>query len=247
MLSISRELLLLAGGLFAGAVPQLVGAQEMSNPQEMQLQVQRIARERPPEAEVAAREFVGRVAIQEGPPAPGYYTRNPVSASGSWTETYLKEIEGQKTASSAAMYLDGLKARAPEAYWQEVAQLVVQSEMARAVGRQDSTRGQAMARMFGIEFDARRLQRGYHATAQPEAERARMRSQLEQLMVKHFDIETQLMGLELADATRRLAAVQAELGKRSQVRAERVRAMVDDILRDESAPGATAPRPLRVW
>ena len=120
-----KQMLVLSGGLVLGAAP--LAAQEMPNPQAMQLQVQRIAQERPREAEAAARAFLQNVAPER--------------------------IAG----------LDSLKSAAPDAYWMEVAQLTVQFDMFQNLWRRDSVRAQLVARMFGLEANARALQRTYRA------------------------------------------------------------------------------------
>jgi hypothetical protein len=141
--------------------------------------------------------------------------------------------------------LDSLKRASVDVYWQEVAQLMVQGEMARNVGQRDNARARAMEQMFGLEFDARGLQRAWREAN--EAERARIRTTLEKVMGRHLDIEDQLMALEIADATRRLEAVRAEAAKRKEGRAERVRSAVDNILRDAETPSPGSRRSVKVF
>jgi hypothetical protein len=176
----------------------MAAAQEMPNPQAMQLQVQRIAQERPREAEAAARAFLQNIA--------------PDRIAG----------------------LDSLKVAAADAYWMEVAQLTVQFDMVQNLSRRDSVRAQLVARMFGLEANARARQRAYRGAS--EAQRAIIRSQLETLIGHHFDIENQLRGLEIADIERRLADVRAETQRRIEKRLELVRWAVDDIIRDATRP-----------
>ena len=190
-----KQMLILSGGLVLGAAS--LGAQEMPNPQAMQLQVQRIAQERPREAEAAARAFLQNVA--------------PDRIAG----------------------LDSLKATVLDAYWMEVAQLTVQFDVFQNLWRRDSVRAQLVARMFGLEANARALQRTYRAA--PE-QRTVIRAQLETLIGRHFDIENQLRGLEIADIERRLADVRAETQRRIEKRLEFVRWAVDDIIRDATRP-----------
>jgi hypothetical protein len=62
MPSLTRTMLVLGCGLMvAGAA----GAQEMPNPQQMQMQVQNIVRDRPREAEAAARAFLHVIGMKE--------------------------------------------------------------------------------------------------------------------------------------------------------------------------------------
>jgi len=189
----------------------------MPNPQAMQMQVQKIAQERPREAEAAARAFLHLVA------------EDRVGA------------------------LDSLKASAPDEYWMEVGQLTVQFDMVQNLVRRDSARAGLVAKMFGIEVYARGLQRAYrHASTggnnQPvmvvdgvpvdnsSARLQLIRTQLIELIGRHFDIEDQLRGLEVADIERRLADVRAETQRRRDKRVELVKWAVDDIIRDATRP-----------
>jgi hypothetical protein len=184
--------------LLLTALASMAAAQDMPSPQAMQLQVQKIAQERPREAEAAARAFLQNVA--------------PDRIAG----------------------LDSLKVAAPDAYWMEVAQLTVQFDMVQNLMRRDTVRAQLAARMFGLEANARALQRRYRGGA--EAQRALIRSQLETLIGHHFDIENQLRALEIADIERRLADVRSETQRRIEKRLEFVRWAVDDIIRDATRP-----------
>src|SRR6266705_511459 len=192
------DLRLLCAALAWTLVPAAAQGQEPPPPQAMQLQAQRIAQERPPEAEAAARQF-------------------------------LQQIAPDRVGS-----LDSLKAQAPDAYWLELGQLMVQREMVQQVSRRDTVRAQKVALMFGIEARARALQRAYRDAGEPQ--RPAIRGQLETLMTRHFEIEDQLRGLEIADIERRLSEVRAESERRRQKRAELVRWAVDDIVRDALRP-----------
>jgi hypothetical protein len=192
----TKQLFTLSWALVLGAAQ--LGAQEMPNPQAMQMQVQKIAQERPREAEAAARSFLQNIA--------------PDRIAG----------------------LDSLKAGALDAYWMEVAQLTVQFDMFQNLWRRDSVRAGLVARMFGLEANARALQRAYRPA--PEPQRTAIRGQLEALISRHFDIENQLRGLEIADIERRLTEVRAETQRRIDKRLEFVKWAVDDIIRDATRP-----------
>jgi hypothetical protein len=179
-------------------VASAAAGQEMPPPQAMQMQAQKIAQERPREAEAAARAFLQLVA--------------PDRIGG----------------------LDSLRTNALDAYWGEVGQLTVQFDMVQNLARRDSVRAQLVARMFGIEANARAQQRTYRGAA--EAQRAIIRTQLETLIGQHFDIENQLRALEIADIERRLADVRAESQRRRDKRVEFVKWAVDDIIRDATRP-----------
>jgi hypothetical protein len=173
-------------------------AQEMPDPQAMQMQVHHIAQERPREAEAAARAFLQLVAADR---LPG---------------------------------LDSLKARSLDQYWIEVAQLTAQFDMVQKLVRRDSARAGLVAQMFGTEAQARALQRAYRDA--PEAQRPALRARIETLITRHFEIEDQLRGLEIADIERRLADVRAETERRRQKRGELIKWAVDDIVRDATRP-----------
>jgi hypothetical protein len=179
-------------------VASTAAGQEMPNPQAMQMQVQKIAQERPREAEAAARAFL------------------------------------QNVAPDRIAALDSLKSAAPDNYWMEVAQLTVQFDVFQNLYRRDSVRAQLVGRMFGLEANARALQRTYRGASEPQ--RASIRSQLETLIGQHFDIENQLRRLEIADIERRLADVRSETQRRIEKRLEFVRWAVDDIIRDATRP-----------
>jgi uncharacterized protein (DUF1697 family) len=189
---------------FIAAAP--LGAQEMPNPQQMQMQVQNIVRDRPREAEAAARALLHVIAMQDDPIR---------------VDPWLRA-------------LDSLKSAAPEVYWHEVAQLTVQFEMVQQLTRRDSARAGLVARMFGTEVQARALQRSYRAA--PEERRPALRAQIETLINQHFDLEDRLRALEVADIERRLAEVRAESQRRREKRAEFVKWAVDDIVRDAMRP-----------
>lgn len=183
-------------------------AQEMPNPQAMQMQVQRIMQERPREAEAAARAFLHVIATQAG--------------------------QGPEGAGPQIAQLDSLKIAAPDVYWSEVAQLTVQFDVVQNLVRRDSTRAGIVTQMFGLEQRARAQQRAYRAA--PDAPRAAIRGRIEQLISQHFDLEDRLRGLEIADIERRLGEVRAESARRREKRAEFVRWAVEDIIRDATRP-----------
>jgi hypothetical protein len=190
----------------ARADAQDPSAQSMPNPQAMQMQVQRIAQERPREAEAAARAFLHLISMQRG--------------HGS---------EGSKVA-----VLESLKACDLDAYWREVAQLTVQFDVVQNLVRRDSMRAGLVTQMFGLELMARTLQRAYRDAT--ETQRDGFRSQLEKVIYAHFDFENQLRVLEIKDIERRLAEVRAETARRVEKRSEFVKWTVDDIVRDALRP-----------
>lgn len=163
---------------------------------QLRAMLEQIARERPPQAEAAARELLRRLEIER-----------PM--------------------------LDSLLARSRDQYWQEVAQLTVQREMLRQM--QDTMRQQLMAQMFGAEARARSLQRAYRETVDSVQERS-IRQRLQTVLDRHFAAEDSLRTLEIAEVERRLAQVRAETLRRRRERAELVRQMVEEVLRDARRP-----------
>jgi hypothetical protein len=205
--------------LVFGLLGASLAAQEMPNPQAMQMQVQQIMQQRPREAEAAARAFLTLVA--------------PERVNG------LDSLRGQANASNnQPVYLvDGVPVSAPPAqdqYWMEVAQLTVQFDMVQKLSQRDSVRGQLVGKMFGLEANARAEQRAYRTVS--EANRPAVRKQIETIISQHFDLEDQLRALEIADIERRLADVRAESQRRRDKRAEFIKFAVDDIIRDAIRP-----------
>ena len=187
-------------------VASAAAAQEMPSPQAMQMQVQKIAQERPREAEVAARAFLHVISAQRG--------QGPVESN--------------------LALLEQLKASDPEAYWREVAQLTVQFDVIQNLARRDSVRAGLVTQMFGLEAMARTFQRAYRGAT--ETQRDAIRSQLEKVIAVHFDFENQLRLFEIKDIERRLADVRSETARRVEKRAEFVKWAVDDIIRDATRP-----------
>ena len=194
-------------------------AQEIPNPQAMQMQMQQIVQQRPREAEAAARAFLLLVA--------------PDRVGG------LDSLREQANVANnqPVVVVGGSPVSGPPAqdqYWMEVAQLTVQFDMVQKLGQRDSVRAQLVGRMFGLEASARAQQRAYRNAT--EAARPAIRSRIEALITQHFDLEDQLRAREIADIERRLADVRAESQRRHDKRSEFIRFAVDDIIRDAIRP-----------
>jgi hypothetical protein len=129
--------------------------------------------------------------------------------------------------------LDSLLVRSRDQYWQEVAQLWVQEQMLRQV--RDSTRRMLLTQMFSAEALARGLKRAYRE-ALDSAQALAIRTRLKAVLDRHFAVEDSLRALEIAEVERRLARVRAEAEARQRTRAELVRRMVEQILRDSKQP-----------
>jgi hypothetical protein len=206
-------------GVFGLLAASSGAAQEMPNPQAMQMQVQQIMQQRPREAEAAARAFLMLVA--------------PERMNG------LDSLREQANAGNnqPIIVVDGVPVSSPpsqDQYWMEVAQLTVQFDMVQKLNRRDSVRAQLVGKMFGLEANARAEQRAYRTAS--ESNRPAIRKRIEALISQHFDIEDQLRSLEIADIERRLADVRAESQRRREKRAEFIKFAVDDIIRDAIRP-----------
>ncbi|HWC75538.1 MAG TPA: hypothetical protein VG454_16545, partial [Gemmatimonadales bacterium] len=63
--------------------------------------------------------------------------------------------------------LDSLQRTSPEEYWMEIAQLTAQMTVVQNIAHyKDSARADVVARMFGLEENARAQQRAYRAAAE---------------------------------------------------------------------------------
>jgi len=206
-------------GVLALLAASSSAAQDMPNPQAMQMQMQQIMQQRPREAEAAARAFLTLVA--------------PERVNG------LDSLREQATAGNnqPVIVVDGVPVSSPpsqDQYWTEVAQLTVQFDMVQKLTRRDSVRAQLVAKMFGLEANARAQQRAYRTAS--ESIRPAIHKQIVALITQHFDLEDRLRGLEIADIERRLAEVRAESQRRLDKRTEFIKFAVDDIVRDAIRP-----------
>ncbi len=206
-------------GVFGLLAASSSAAQEMPNPQAMQMQVQQIMQQRPREAEAAARAFLMLVAPER-----------------------LKGLDSLREQANAGhnqpiVVVDGVPVSSPpsqDQYWMEVAQLTVQFDMVQKLKGRDSVRAQLVSRMFGLEANARAEQRAYRTAS--ESNRPAIQRRIVVIIDQHFDLEDMLRDLEIADIERRLADVRAESQRRRDHRAEYIKFAVDDIVRDAIRP-----------
>ena len=206
-------------GVFGFLAASASAAQEMPNPQGMQMQVQQIMQQRPHEAEAAARAFLMLVAPER-----------------------LKGLDSLREQAHAGhnqpiVVVDGVPVSSPpsqDQYWMEVAQLTVQFDMVQKLKGRDSVRAQLVSRMFGLEANARAEQRAYRTAS--ESNRPAIQRRIVVIIDQHFDLEDMLRDLEIADIERRLADVRAESQRRRDHRAEYIKFAVDDIVRDAIRP-----------
>ena len=216
---ISRSVVGLASLLLGAGAAR---AQDIPDPQAMQTQVQRIVQERPREAEAVARAYLMLVA----PNLVATLDSLKAGSVGGQNQPLIV-VDGVPQPGLSARSLD-------DQYWAEVAQLTVQFGMVQNLNRRDSIRAQLVAKMFGLEANARAQQRAYRSAS--ESNRAAIRKQIEALITQHFDLEDQLRTREVADIERRLADVRAETQRRRDKRAEFIKFAVDDIIRDAIRP-----------
>jgi len=192
-------------------------AQDVPNPQAMQMQVQQIVQQRPREAEAAARAFLMLVA--------------PERVKG--LDSLREQIN--RVYNQPIVVVDPVsEPPAQDQYWMEVAQLTVQFDMVQKLSQRDSLRAQLVGKMFGLEANARAQQRAYRTASEPN--RPAIRKQIETLISQHFDLEDQLRAREIADIERRLADVRAESQRRRDKRTEFIKFAVDDVVRDAIRP-----------
>lgn len=211
-------------GVLVLLAASLGAAQDMPNPQAMQMQIQQIMQQRPREAEAAARAFLQLVAPDR---VAGFDSlRQQVNASHNQPMIIVDGVPVSSPPVSGPT--------AQDQYWMEVAQLTVQFDMVQKLSQRDSVRAQLVAKMFGLEANARAHQRAYRLAS--ESNRPIIRTQIETLISQHFDIEDQLRALEIADIEHRLADIRAESQRRREKRAEFIRFAVDDIIRDAIRP-----------
>jgi hypothetical protein len=233
VLAAALATLLVAPAPGQGQGPDSAQAAQMAAQQaQMRAMIEQIARQRPVQAESAARKML--LVLQ----AAGVQQR----------------------------LLDALKARSQDQYWQEVAQLTVQQQILRqmqdSMRQQLMTQmfgAEALAR--ALQRDYRRMIDSLSGKGQPvivvdgvpiqgqppvvvapinqSADSGRVRGIREQLRVvleRHLAAEDSLRALEIADVERRLAQVRAETVRRRRDRAELVRQMVEEVLRDAKRP-----------
>jgi len=91
-----------------------------------------------------------------------------------------------------------------------------------------------MSGVFGTEFEARDIQRAWKRAG--DAEKRQLRSRLEAVMGRHFDLEQRLRELEMADITRRLTQARSETARRAERRADHIRFAVEDVIRGAERP-----------
>jgi len=203
-------------------LPAAAGAQDSAQMAAQQAQlramIEQIARDRPPQAEIAARELMARLQIARAS-LDSLLARSPAEY---WAEVAQLTVQREMLTHQ----LDATRA-------QLMTQLFETEARARALQREYRRMPQGVAdggRSPILVVDGEPL-----ATADSGRVRA-IRERLQELMLRHFAAEDSLRALEMADVERRLAQVRAETERRRRERTELVRQQVEQILRDAVRP-----------
>jgi len=213
----------------------LFGAPEIAAQQaQVRALLEQIVRQRPVQAESAAREMVRRLQLEQ-------QTLDSLRARSLdqyWQEVAQLTVQREMLAHQA----DSLRQ-------QLMAQMFGTEAQARALQRDyrrimDATtvQGQPLVIVDGVPIKDGVPITGVPTNAGPitvRADSARVRALRQQLQVvleRHLAAEDSLRSLEIADVERRLAQVRAETARRRRDRAALVRQMVDEVLRDALRP-----------
>jgi hypothetical protein len=187
---------------------------------EMRMALEQIARDRPPQAEAAAREMVRRLQLERAV-LDSLRQRSPAEY---WAEvaqlTVQREMlmhQEDSLRQHLMVQLFGTEARAR----------ALQRDYRQIRGSGPTTaNSQPLVVVDGVPVSD---------TSASGRERA-IRERLQVILERHFAAEDSLRTLEIADVERRLAQVRAETERRRRERAALVRQMVDQVLRDAGKP-----------
>ena len=206
-----RLALVLAGGttwlLAAGVARAQDSAQMAAQQAQLRAMIEQIARERPPQAEAAARELLTRLRLAQGS-LDSLLARSPAEY---WAEVAQLTVQREM-----------LTHQLDAARQQLMSQIFETEARARALQRD-------YRRLPVVVAD------GVPAATDSARVRA-IRERLQDLMTRHFVAEDSLRTLEIADVERRLAQIRTETERRRRDRAELVRQQVEQILRDAMRP-----------
>ncbi|HYT84113.1 MAG TPA: hypothetical protein VEK86_11700 [Gemmatimonadales bacterium] len=229
-----------ARGQGQGGGPDSAQAAQMAAQQaQMRAMMEQIARQRPVQAESVARKML--LVLQ----AAGVQQRLLDALKARSQDQYWQEV-AQLTVQQQI-----LRQMQDSMRQQLMTQMFGAEALARALQRDyrrmiDSLagKGQPLIVVDGVPISG-----GVPIQGQPPvvvvapitqpADSARVRAIREQLRVvleRHFAAEDSLRALEIADVERRLAQVRAETLRRRRDRAELVRQMVEEVLRDAKGP-----------
>jgi len=213
-------------------------AQMAAQQTQVRAMVEQIARDRPPQAENAARDLLRQLQI-EGAALDSLRQR---SLAEYWAEVAQLTVQREMLMHQADALRQKLMAQmfGAEAQARALQRDFIQIRQNRgaspSVGNQpliivDGVPVNSGAPISGVPTNAVTI------TVRPDSGRERaIRQQLQVVLERHFAAEDALRALEIADVERRLAQVRAETVRRRRDRAELVRQMVEDVLRDAQRP-----------
>jgi len=217
-----RDLVSTLAGAALAALPVAGRAQDSAQAAhqaaEIRMAVEQIARDRPPQAEAAAREMVRLLQLERA----ALDSLRQRSLAEYWAEVAQLTVQREMLKHQE----DTLRQRL-------MAQLFGTEARARALQRDyreihdsRSAENQPVVVLNGVPVTD---------TADSRRERV-IRERLQAILERHFAAEDSLRTLEIADVERRLAQVRAETDRRRRERAVLVRQMVDQVLRDAGKP-----------
>ena len=217
-----RDLVSTLAGAALAALPVAGRAQDSAQAAhqaaEMRMAVEQIARDRPPQAEAAAREMVRLLQLERA----ALDSLRQRSLAEYWAEVAQLTVQREMLKHQE----DTLRQRL----------------MAQLFGTE--ARARALQRDYREIHDSRTAENqpvvvvnGVPVTDTADSRRERViRERLQAILERHFAAEDSLRTLEIADVERRLAQVRAETDRRRRERAVLVRQMVDQVLRDAGKP-----------
>lgn len=214
-----------------GQEPDSAQAAQMAAQQaQLRTMIEQITRQRPPQAEAAARELLRRAQVRQQM----LDSLLAHSRDQYWQEVAQLTVQQQMLSQMR----DSMRQ-------QLMTQMFGAEARARALQRDyrqmvDSVTGTRRPQYYvdGVPVNQPPLVAGgvpVNATADSARVRA-IREQLQVVLERHFAAEDSLRALEIADVERRLAQVRAETARRRRDRAELVRQMVEQVLRDAKRP-----------
>jgi len=193
-------------------------AQAVAQQAELRAMVEHIARERPPQAEYAARELLRRVQMD---PAVLDSLRQR-SLAEYWAEVAQLTVHQQMLSQMRDSMRQQLMA---QMFGAEVRARSLQRDYRRMIDTIGG-QGQPVLVVDGVPVNE---------TANRERLRV-LRQQLQVILERHLAAEDSLRSLEIADVERRLAQVRAETARRRRDRAALIQEMVEQVLRDAKPP-----------
>jgi hypothetical protein len=220
-----------ARGQGQGGGPDSAQAAQMAAQQaQIRAMMEQIARQRPPQAETAARELLRRLEI-ERPMLDSLLAR---SRDRYWQEIAQLTVQHQMLQQMQDTTRQQLMA---QVFGAEARARALQRRYREILGRQPVVVVDGVPIAGAVPIQGQPPVVGAPINQSADSGRVRaIREQLQVVLERHFAAEDSLRALEIADVERRLAQVRAETARRRRDRAELVRRMVEDVLRDAKPP-----------